>query len=167
MEDIKNKVKELLDAHPDLIEKVKSAPGDAAEAIKKATGLNLDASDLDKVKGAIRDFTGDDGLDLGDFQRAFESLAAKAKETVENIDVDEIAAKGTAVAADIVAKGSAVAADLAAKGEDVAADLAAKAEAAKEALEAEEAVPEEAVEEPVAEEAAPEEPAAEEPAPEE
>ena len=163
MEDIRNKINELLDAHPDLVEKVKSAPGEAADAIRKATGLNLDASDLDKVKGAIRDFAGDDGLDLSDFQRAFEKIAAKAKETVDNIDMNEIATKGTAVAADLVAKGSAVAAGIAAKGEEVAADLAAKAEAAKDA--AEEVVVEAIEEVTPAEEAPTEEPAPAEEAP--
>lgn len=142
MDDIKGKIDELLNAHPDLVEKVKSAPGEVADAIRKATGLNLDASDLDKVKGAIRDFTGDDGLDLGDFQRAFETLVEKGKEAAANIDTEaikdgasDIANKGTAIAASIAAKSSEVAADFAAKSESVAADLAAKAEAGKKVVE--------------------------------
>ena len=138
MDDIKAKINELLNAHPDLVEKVKSAPGEVADAIRKATGLNLDASDLDKVKGAIHDFVGDDGLDLGDVQRAFEALVEKGKEAAANIDTEaikdgaaDLANKGTAIAASIAAKSSEVAADFAAKSESVAADLAAKAEAGK------------------------------------
>ena len=142
MDDIKAKINELLDAHPDLVEKVKSAPGEVADAIRKATGLNLDASDLDKVKGAIHDFVGDDGLDLGDVQRAFEALVEKGKEAAANIDTEaikdgaaDLANKGTAIAASIAAKSSEVAADFAAKSESVAADLTAKAEAGKSAAE--------------------------------
>ena len=142
MDDIKAKINELLNAHPDLVEKVKSAPGEVADAIRKATGLNLDASDLDKVKGAIHDFVGDDGLDLGDVQRAFEALVEKGKEAAANIDTEaikdgaaDLANKGTAIAASIAAKSSEVAADFAAKSESVAADLTAKAEAGKSAAE--------------------------------
>lgn len=142
MDDIKGKINELLNAHPDLVEKVKSAPGEVADAIRKATGLNLDASDLDKVKGAIHDFVGDDGLDLGDVQRAFEALVEKGKEAAANIDTEaikdgaaDLANKGAAIAASIAAKSSEVAADFAAKSESVAADLAAKAEAGKAAAE--------------------------------
>lgn len=142
MADIRSKIDELLAAHPELVEKVKNAPGEAADAIRKATGLNLDASDLDKVKQAVSDFVGEDGLDLGDFQRAFEALVAKGKEVAASIDTEaikegaaDLANKGAVVAADLVAKGSAVAADLAAKGGEVAADLAAKAEAGKAAAE--------------------------------
>lgn len=147
MDDIKAKINELLNAHPDLVEKVKSAPGEVADAIRKTTGLNLDASDLDKVKGAIHDFVGDDGLDLGDVQRAFEALIEKGKEAAANIDTEaikdgaaDLANKGAAIAASIAAKSSEVAADFAAKSESVAADLAAKADAGKAA--AEEAVAE-------------------------
>lgn len=112
--DIKQKVQEALDAHPELVEKVKNAPAEAAQAIRDITGLELNASDLDKVKAAFADFTGDDGLDLGDFQRAAESLFAKGKEAAASVDVDQLKAD----ASDALGKGAEVANDLLGKGKE-------------------------------------------------
>lgn len=120
--DIKQKIQEALDANPELVEKVKNAPGEAVQAIKDITGLELNASNLDKVKAAFADFAGDDGLDLGDFQRAAESLFAKGKAAAANVDVDQLKSD----AADALGKGAAAATDLLGKGANVADDLLGK-----------------------------------------
>lgn len=119
MDDIKKKVEDLLAANPELVEKVKNAPAEAAQFIKDKTGLNLDASDLDKIKAAYNEFTGDDGLDLGDFQRAFAALMEKGKEAAANVDVEalkdqagELLEKGGQMAGEAFEKGKAMLEDV-------------------------------------------------------